>query len=239
MTIYAFDMDGTLTPARLPMTEEFKKNFLPWLKEHKAFIATGSDYSKVGEQLPLDVINEFDGIYSSMGNTLYKKGEAVYKKEIEYNKELLDDLENFRKITKYPNKLFGNYIEKRTGMINFCVIGRDCPYDERVKYTAWDKENGERLAIQKALSEKYPDYDFEVGGNISIDIIPKGCGKGQIAHHLREQYPNEKIIFFGDRTFPGGNDFTLAYELGLLDNTLVVQVDNPNDVLAFLLSEER
>ena len=32
MTIYVFDMDGTLTPARKPMTDEFAKAFLPWLK---------------------------------------------------------------------------------------------------------------------------------------------------------------------------------------------------------------
>ena len=31
MTIYVFDMDGTLTPARKVMTEDFAKAFLPWL----------------------------------------------------------------------------------------------------------------------------------------------------------------------------------------------------------------
>ena len=237
MTIYVFDMDGTLTPARLPMSNEFKKDFLPWLKKHKAFIATGSDYAKVGEQLPQDVIDDFDGIYGSMGNTLFKQGKVVYKKEIEYNTDLLNDLETFRKNTKYPNKLFGNYIEKRIGMINFSVIGRDCTYEEREKYTAWDKENGERKHIQQVLSQKYPEYDFELGGNISIDIIPKGCGKGQIAHHIRKEYPKEKIVFMGDRTFPGGNDYALAKELKTMDNTEVVQVENPNEVLLNLRKE--
>ena len=237
MTIYVFDMDGTLTPARLPMTDDFKAEFLPWLKTHIAFIATGSDYAKVGEQLPQDVIDSFDGIYGSMGNTLFKNGKAVYKKEIDYDLNLLNDLENYRQNTKYPNKLFGNYIEKRIGMINFSVIGRDCTYEEREKYTAWDKENGERKHIQEVLSKKYPEYDFELGGNISIDIIPKGCGKGQIAHHLRNTYPNEKIVFMGDRTFPGGNDYALAHELNTMDNTQVVQVENPKEVLENLLYE--
>ena len=236
MTIYAFDMDGTLTPARLPMTEKFKRDFLPWLKNNIAFIATGSDYKKVGEQLPQDVIDAFTGIYGSMGNTLYSNGKLVYKKEIEYDKNMLLDLETFRKDTKYPYKLFGNYIEKRTGMINFSVIGRECTYEEREKYTAWDKENGERKNIQKILSEKYQDYDFELGGNISIDLIPKGCGKGQIAHHLRNKYPDEKIIFMGDRTFPGGNDYALAHELDMMSNTQVVQVENPDEVIKFLLN---
>ena len=237
MTIYVFDMDGTLTPARLPMTEEFRIKFLPWLKVHTAYIATGSDYAKVGEQLPQDVIDNFDGIYGSMGNTLFKKDKLVYKKEIDYDTNLLNDLENFRNNTKYPNKLFGNYIERRIGMINVSVIGRECTYEEREKYTEWDNKNCERKQIQAILSKKYPQYDFELGGNISIDIIPKGCGKGQIAHNLREKYPDEKIVFMGDRTFPGGNDYALAYELQTMDNTQIVQVENPNEVLQHLLCE--
>ena len=50
-------MDGTLTPPRLPMTEDFAETFVPWLANHKAFIATGSDFAKVKEQLPDSVIN--------------------------------------------------------------------------------------------------------------------------------------------------------------------------------------
>ena len=55
--IYMFDMDGTLTPARKPMEEDFAKCFLPWLQKNKAFIVTGSDIAKVLEQLPSDVVN--------------------------------------------------------------------------------------------------------------------------------------------------------------------------------------
>lgn len=234
MTVYVFDMDGTLTPARLQMTRDFKEAFLPWLKTHTAFIATGSDIKKVHEQMDDDVINAFDGIYCSMGNTLYKGDELIYKKEIDYNEEMLSDLENFRNNTKYPYQLFGNYIEKRIGMINFSVIGRDCTYEERTRYSAWDKENGERKEIQKFMQEKYPDYDFECGGNISLDIIPKGCGKGQIAKDLREKYKKEKIVFMGDRTLPGGNDYALANALHNMVNTQVVQVENPDEVLRFL-----
>ena len=39
MAVYVFDMDGTLTPARLPMTAEFAIHFYEWQKNHKSFIA--------------------------------------------------------------------------------------------------------------------------------------------------------------------------------------------------------
>lgn len=44
----------------------------------------------------------------------------------------------------------------------------------------------------------------------------------------------KKIIFFGDRTFEGGTDYELAQALLKLENTQVVQVSSPEDVLIFL-----
>ena len=234
MTIYVFDMDGTLTPARKPMEDSFAAQFLPWLEANKAFIATGSDIAKVKEQMPAEVMAAFSGIYCAMGNDLWEKGAFAYRHDFEPEAEFLSDLEQYRKQTKYPHTLYPNYIEKRTGMLNFSVLGRNCPYEERERYYAWDKISGERLKIRQELSSRYPQYDFSLGGTISIDITLKGCGKGQVAGHLRQRFPSEQIIFFGDKTFPGGNDYELASALAKIENTQVVQVANPQDVLDFL-----
>lgn len=234
MTMYVFDMDGTLTPARKPMEADFAAKFIPWLKENKAYIATGSDFAKVEEQMPKEVIDAFTGIFCAMGNVLWQKGEIVYNRDFEPEKELTQDLENFRASTKYPYELYPNYIEKRTGALNFCVLGRNCPYEAREKYAAWDAINKERLAVQNVLAEKYPAYDFSLGGAVSIDIVKKGCGKGQIAKELRQISADEEIVFFGDRTFEGGNDYELACALREYENTKVVQVDTPQAVLEYL-----
>ena len=120
--IYMLDMDGTLTPARKPMEEDFAKCFLPWLQKNKAFIVTGSDIAKVLEQLPSDVVNAFSGIYCAMGNDLWRKGDFVYHHDFVPEPELLADLENYRLTSAYPYSLFPNYIEKRTGMVNFLSL---------------------------------------------------------------------------------------------------------------------
>ena len=234
MTLYVFDMDGTLTPPRLPMTEDFALRFHEWQKTHNSFIATGSDYSKVQEQMPAYVINAFTGLYCSMGNVLMRQGTVVRQNEFAEPNGLIKDLEDFRCNTKYQGPLFNNFIERRAGMINFSVLGRDCPYAERERYKAWDDIEKERLHIQAVLQEKYPQLEITVGGSISIDITPQGCGKGQIAAQLRKEYPDQEIVFFGDRTFPGGNDYELASELMKMKNTRVVQVDGPENVLEFL-----
>ena len=230
MVLYVFDMDGTLTPPRLPMSRDFAVGFNRWQKTHKCFVATGSDYAKIEEQLPPAVIDAFTGIYCSMGNVLKTRDDAGYVREYAPPHALLELLENFRKNTKYTGRLFPNYIERRTGMVNFSVLGRDCPYEEREKYAAWDKISRERLNIQTVLSEKFPELDIAVGGSISIDITPKGRGKEQIAAHLRTSRPDEKIVFFGDRTFKGGNDYELSQALRRFPNTEIVQVDGPEDI---------
>lgn len=238
MTLFVFDMDGTLTPARLPMTADFAARFLPWQKDHLCFIASGSDWPKVQEQLPLPVIQAFTGIYCSMGNLLRTQDKIIYEHVFEPEPALLEKLAWYRQHTRYPGALFPNYIEKRTGMVNFSVLGRNCPYEERLHYQAWDQEHHERLQIKKELSAQFPQYDFAVGGSISMDIVPKGRGKEQIAAHLRQNYPQHRIVFFGDKTFPGGNDYELATALRALPNTRVVQVAAPSDVLHFLLTGE-
>ena len=189
MTIYVFDMDGTLTPPRKPMADDFATRFSSWLDKNTDFTP---------------------------------------------EPELLADLEMLRQNSQYPYTFYPNYIEKRTGMLNFSILGRDCPYEERERYNQWDSQNQERLKVSQYLSSRYPQYDFVLGGSISIDIVKKGCGKGQIAEHLRQSYPQETIMFFGDKIFKGGNDYELAQALRQLSNTVVVQVDGPEHVWSIL-----
>lgn len=234
MNIYIFDMDGTLTPAREQMTPDFAFRFLPWLKARYAYLAAGSNYEKVTEQLPPDAVASFSGIYSSMGNVFHKKGAEVYRNDIKLKKEMLQYLERCRRNTEYEGSLFGNYLELRAGMLNFSVLGRNCPFSERAKYNEWDKEHHEREKIAKEMNELFPEYDTSLGGKISLDIVTKGCGKEQIAARIREAHPNDKLIFFGDRTEKGGNDYTLAEALRQMENTEVVAVTSPDDVLKYL-----
>ena len=54
--IFMFDVDGTLTPARRRMTSEFLKFFLEFCRKNKAYLVSGSDYNKLLEQVPAEVL---------------------------------------------------------------------------------------------------------------------------------------------------------------------------------------
>ena len=235
MNIYIFDMDGTLTPARQVMSPDFARRFFPWVKSHMAYLAAGSNYEKIVEQIPGDAISTgFSGIFSSMGNVFHQKGKEIYRNEIKLKKELFQVLEKYRRNTAYKGKLYGNYLELRPGMLNFSILGRNCPFSERAKYNEWDNIHHEREAVVQEVNKKFPEYEASLGGKISVDIVMKGGGKEQIAQKIREMHPQDKIIFLGDRIEPGGNDYGLAQALRAMDNTEVVPVNSPEDVLAYL-----
>lgn len=89
-----------------------------------------------------------------------------------------------------------------------------------------------RLPMTEDFADTFVPYlEISVGGSISIDITPVGCGKGQIAQHVRNAYPDENIVFMGDRTLPGGNDHELAMALTLLADTETIQVSGPEAVI--------
>ncbi|MDR0942338.1 MAG: HAD-IIB family hydrolase [Holosporales bacterium] len=234
--IFLSDMDGTLTPSRLPMEEHFARELEKLLDHYKFYIVTGSDLAKVAEQIPPNIISKVSGVYASMGNEFYVSGKKLYENEFTPEGALLEKLTFYRNNTKYPYELYPNFIEERCGMVNFCVVGRDCPLAARRQYQEWDDASKEREGIALELSAEFPKYDFSIGGSISIDIVPHGFGKVQAADRIRKIHPNEKIIFLGDRTEKGGNDYDLAQRLLELGNSEIVAVRDSTDALEYLRS---
>ena len=51
MVNYMFDIDGTLTPSRLPIDKNFESFFKQWLLNKKTYLVTGSDKDKTIEQV--------------------------------------------------------------------------------------------------------------------------------------------------------------------------------------------
>ena len=219
--IFIFDVDGTLTPSRLPMTKEFKKFFSIWSQLNTFYLVTGSDLPKLQEQMCMYDI-EAERIFTCCGNQMWKpnpsvpiqSADLIYDNKFKPPKDLIEYLE--RKVLKseYPNRC-GNHIEDRGSMVNFSVVGRDCTQEQREDYFEWDKAMGERNIMCMEIKGTYPGIDAVVGGQISIDIYPKGNDKSQVLEHIEKRHSNGKIIFIGDGIENGGNDYPLAE---LMDN---------------------
>ena len=223
--IFIFDVDGTLTPSRLRMTEEFAKFFDKWSNENKYYLVTGSDLPKMEEQVPLAYLERAEGLFTCCGNQFWREGNTkqwktdwklIYNNKFNPPKDLIKYLK--RKVLKseYPNRC-GNHIEDRGSMVNFSIVGRDCTQEQREDYFEWDKAMGERNIMCMEIKGTYPGVDAVVGGQISIDIYPKGNDKSQVLNVIEQErlIPPSEYIFIGDGIENGGNDYPLAE---LMDN---------------------
>jgi phosphomannomutase len=113
-------------------------------------------------------------------------------------------------------------------MLNFSIVGRNCSLEERLDYFDYDQKCNERAKISQEIISKWDNLDAVIGGQISIDITPKGMNKSQVLNEIKKYFPNEKYIFIGDRTFEGGNDYPLAYIMLKTDNCSVYQAGEPS-----------
>ena len=62
--IFIFDIDGTLTPSRLQMTEKFLEFFNGWSKRNPFYLVTGSDLNKTKEQVPDFILERAEAIFT-------------------------------------------------------------------------------------------------------------------------------------------------------------------------------
>jgi phosphomannomutase len=205
--IYLFDIDGTLTPSRLRIDAEFEQFFLQWMKDKDVIFVTGSDKEKTIEQVGEKIWTRASRAYQSCGNAVYQGGQLIQKNQFDLDPELKKLLLEFVKYSDCP-KQFDNHIEERIGLINFSTVGRSCPQEARDEYYDWDCRNKERETFCKIIEDKFPALEATVGGQISIDIYPKGQNKAQVLEDLYGP-----ITFFGDKCEPGGNDYPIVAEM--------------------------
>ncbi|KAK3815343.1 MAG: eukaryotic phosphomannomutase [Benniella sp.] len=213
--ICLFDVDGTLTPARLKVTESMEDTLVQLRKKCVVGFVGGSDLSKQIEQLGSNVLQNFDYCFSENGLTAYKMGvqlasqsfigylgEERYKKLVNYVLRYIADMD-------IPVKR-GTFVEFRNGMINISPIGRNCSHAERIEFEKFDLEHKLREKFVAALQNEFSDYGltFAIGGQISFDVFPNGWDKTYCLRHIEEENFRE-IHFFGDKTFKGGNDYEI------------------------------
>ena len=231
--IFIFDVDGTLTPSRQPMTKEFQTFFKQWIKKNKFYLVTGYDLPKLQEQMDFMDI-EAEGIFTCCGNQFWKpdpsiiniSAELIYDNKFKPPENLLTYLGEELRMSDYPVKA-GNHIEDRGSMLNFSIVGRNCTLSQREDYYRYDNLVSERKRISTHIREQWLKLDADIGGQISIDIYPKGMDKSQVFDIIEQErlVKPDEYIFIGDRTEKGGNDYPLALLMDNTDNCDFYQTD--------------
>ena len=231
--MFLFDVDGTLTPSRKKIDKEFSKFFSNFCKHNQVYLVTGSDRDKTLDQLGKTLYNKCKRVYNCSGNSVWEKTKNVYTSEWSCPFVLSTYLELELNASKFPLRT-GKHVETRPGCINFSVIGRNATFPERDQYVAWDQKTEERDKLAQSIRRLFPDLSVTVGGETGLDIAPKGHDKSQI---LQDFETHDTITFFGDKTFVGGNDYSIAHAIITNERGTVHQVSDYNETWEILKSK--
>lgn len=248
-TIVLFDVDGTLTPAR----KEIKKEMLQILIELKknknldiGFVG-GSDLKKQIEQLKKENFYLFDWKFSENGLLGYYQEECIHSKSFvkeiteTHYKKLINIILSVLSELDCPVKR-GTFIEFRNAMINVSPIGRACNQTEREEFYLYDQKYEIRKDMINKIQLKWNKYiqqhnlhnlieiKYSIGGQISVDIFPKGWDKTYCLQFIENKY--QEIHFFGDKTYAGGNDHEIYNDPRVIGH----KVESYQDTIAILKS---
>ncbi|XP_054278529.1 uncharacterized protein LOC128996984 [Macrosteles quadrilineatus] len=228
-----FDVDGTLTAPRKVITPGMLKFLTEEVQSRCAVgLVGGSDEGKIAEQMGgQHVVDKLHYVFSENGLVGKKEGVEIARTTIlsYMGEEKLQQFINFAlkclsEIT-LPAKR-GTFIEFRTGLINVCPVGRSCSQQERDEFGEYDNKHKIREQLVEKFKKQFPDMglNYVIGGQISIDVFPKGWDKTYCLKFLSEF---DEIHFFGDKTSPGGND----YEIWDDSRTVGHTVTSPDDTM--------
>jgi len=234
-----FDVDGTLTLARQAATKEMIDTLHELRKKVVVGFVGGSDLVKITEQLEIggnSAIHDFDYAFAENGLTAFKLGQPLPSESFiksvgeDRYKTLVNFILHYIADMDIPIKR-GTFVEFRRGMINVSPIGRNATIEERLEFERIDKQNGYRTKFIEVLKEKFPDYGltYSIGGQISFDVFPHGWDKRYALRRVEDEGFDE-IHFFGDKTYPGGND----YEIFADPRTIGHSVSSPADTIRLL-----
>ncbi|VDP85229.1 unnamed protein product [Echinostoma caproni] len=228
--ICLFDVDGTLTKPRNVIEPGFLQQLLALQSRVPIAVVSGSDFAKVAWQLGGEPVMEKIGyVFSENGLVVHRFGKLIQSTSIvDYlGEELIQKFINYA--LGYLSKLElprkrGTFVEFRKGLINICPVGRSCTQAERDEFAEYDEIHRVRERFVEDMRKNFghTELQFAIGGQISIDVFPKGWDKRYCLQFLTD-FPT--IHFFGDKTAQGGNDYEVFSDPRTIGHT----VQSPKD----------
>lgn len=206
--LIAFDLDGTLTQHKSPLSDT-NRAVLEKLSENYKLIMVGAGMcNRIFEQMghfPIDIIGNYGMQYAEYDAA----SDSLVIKEDNHMPCDRDECE--RRVTalreKYGYTEFkGKNVEYHaSGCVTFPLLGTDADIADKL---AFDPDRSKRRAFYEDVKGVFSDYTVFVGGSSSFDMAPfpynkyyaldKYCKARGIAH--------DEVVFVGDDYGPGGND---------------------------------
>lgn len=206
--LIAFDLDGTLTQHKTPLSP-VNKAILDRLKENYILLMVGAgDSMRIFNQMgkyPID-------IYGNYGLQLGKYNDRTGKLDLVVNQSLPCDRNSVSaRITMLREKYgFTEYAGENaefhdSGVVTFPLLGTKANAAEKI---AFDPDRSKRRAFYQDVIDTFFEYEVFIGGSSSFDLAPKPYNKYYAMNAYCEKLGigHDEAVFVGDDYGPGGND---------------------------------
>ena len=206
--VIAFDLDGTLTQHKEPLTEE-NRRVLDALRLRYRLVMVGAGqvgriFRQMGEY-PIDIIGNYGlqyARYDEASGTL----QTVRDLQLPCDRDSVD-----RRITALRRQFgweqfSGENVEFHpSGCVTFPVLGTKAAQQDKL---AFDPDRKKRRAVYDLVVQAFPEYHVFVGGSSSFDMAPRPYNKYYaLVEYCRQLgISHDRVVYMGDDYGLGGND---------------------------------
>lgn len=231
-----FDLDGTLSESKAPLTSEMAELLTRLMSEKKVAVISGGGLpqflTQIANRLPnsANLANLYLLPTSGAALYTYNAGEwkEVYAESLSEDDariidEVIRDAAKETGLIDFSENGWGERIEYRKAQVTLSALGQQAPIEEKKK---WDPDHSKRQVLVALIAPRLPQFSVKIGGTTSIDVTKKGIDKAYGVRKLSEfiHEPIASMLYIGDALFSGGND-EIVKETGIDTK----QVADPSD----------
>jgi len=204
--LLVFDLDGTLTQHKQPLTAANKAVLDTLSKRYEIIMAGGGNCRRIYNQMgnyPITILGNYGMEESRIVDGEFKMvREEVSPVDRKFFEKKCMELRKKYGYTSYK----GDPLEfHESGMVTFGLLGTKAESADKL---AFDPDKMRRREMFPEVSEIFKDYSVFIGGTTSFDITPKQYNKydAVMRYAAEKGYVEDQILFIGDDFTDGGND---------------------------------
>lgn len=221
--LFAFDLDGTLTQHKTPLSAENRAVLEMLARKSRLCMVGAGMCRRIYEQMghfPIDIIGNY-GMQTAVYNRELNDIETVEDNKVAIDRESVERrVTELRRRYGYTEFKGDNVEYHSSGCITFPLLGTKAEQKDKLTF---DPDRSKRRAFYGEVKRLFPEYTVFVGGSSSFDMAPKPYNKYYAlnAYCSERDIPHNEVVFVGDDYGEGGND-----ESVYLSDFNFVTVDN-------------
>ena len=224
--LIAFDLDGTLTQHKTPLSKEHREILTQLSKKYKLLMAGAGMCMRIFnqmEQFPIDVLGNY-GLQYAEYNAETKELEIKENLTFPCDRESVDKRVTMLREKYGYTEFTGENVEfHASGCVTIPMLGTKAKQEDKL---AFDPDRKKRRAIYEDVKQIFSDYVVFVGGSSSFDMAPAPYNKAYaLAKYCEARgIAHDEVVYVGDDYGPGGND-----ESVYLSDFNFITIDDYND----------